>query len=46
MARRSLRTDCAGWEEAENWEDLAQQNGDAGETLSIFSNLHQMARTD
>ena len=27
------RTDGSGWEEAELWEDLAEQNGDAGETL-------------
>jgi len=29
----SLRTDGSGWEEAERWDDLAEQNGDAGETL-------------
>ena len=28
-----LRTDGSDWEEAEIWEDLAEQNGDAGETL-------------
>ncbi len=25
--------DGSGWEEAELWEDLAERNGDAGETL-------------
>ena len=32
-AAPSLRANSSGWEEAERWEDLAEQNGDAGETL-------------
>jgi hypothetical protein len=41
-----LRTDGAGWEEAELWEDLAEQNGDARETLSDLFQSASDARTD